>query len=70
MLRTMFLNVSVLNTLNMFTDLNGPNENIICTMDEVWKDFFRAATPVPAAVRANKIKLLDPLKAVQIFKWR
>ena len=30
--RSMFLNVSVLNTLNTLTDLKGPKENIICTM--------------------------------------
>ena len=34
----MFLNVSVLNTLNIFTDLKGPKENIICTMDDVRGD--------------------------------
>ena len=37
----MFLNVSGLNTLNIFTDLKGPkNENIICTLDDVRGDFL------------------------------
>ena len=40
----MFLNVSVLNTLNPFTDLKGPEENIICTMDDVRGDVLGAAT--------------------------
>ena len=35
----MFLNVSVLNTLNIFTDLKGTKKNIICTMDDVRGDF-------------------------------
>ena len=37
LLRSMFLNVIVLNTLNTFTDLKGPN--IICTMYDVRGDF-------------------------------
>ena len=53
----MFLNVSVLNTLIIFTDLKGPiNKTIICTMYDVRGDFLgppHATTPV--AVIANKI---------------
>ena len=42
---------------NTLTDLKGPKENIICTMDDVRGDVL--GTPhgtTPAAVIANKIK--------------
>ena len=56
LLRSMFLNISVLNTLNIFTDLKGRKENIICTMDDVRGDFLRPPhCTTPAAVIANKI---------------
>ena len=47
----MFLNVIVLNTLNIFTDLKGQKQNIICTMDDVRGDFLRPPHgTTPAAV--------------------
>ena len=49
----MFLNVSVLNTLNISKDLN---ENIICTMDNVRGDFLGPPHgTTPGAVIVNKI---------------
>ena len=52
----MFLNVSVLNNMNIFTDLKDLNKNIICTMDDVRGDFLGPShDTTPAAVIANKI---------------
>ena len=53
----MLLNLSVLNTLYIFTDLKGPKEKIIiCTMDDVRGDFLGPPHgTTPAAVIANKI---------------
>ena len=66
----MFLNKSVLNTLNIFTDLKG-KKNIICTMDDVRGDFLGPPQgTTPAAVITNKIKSLDPLASVKLFKDR
>ena len=46
-------------------------ENIICTMDDVRGDFLGPPHgTTPAAVIANKIKLLDPLEAVKKFNER
>ena len=53
----MFLNVSVLNTLNAFTDLKEPKEYyIICTMDDVRGDFLGPPLDTtPAAVIVNEL---------------
>ena len=56
MLRRMFLSVSVLNTLNIFTDLTGSKLNIICTMDDERGDVLGPPHgTTPAAVTVNKV---------------
>ena len=39
-MRSMFLNICVLKSWNTYIDLKGPEENIICTMDNVRGDFL------------------------------
>ena len=54
--RSMFLNISVLNTLDILTDFKAPKENKICTLDDVRGDFLGPPHgTTPAAVIANKI---------------
>ena len=52
----MFLNLNVLNTLNILLISKDLNKNIICTMDDVRGDFLRPPHgTTPAAEIANKI---------------
>ena len=47
-----------MNSQNTLTDLKAPNENIICTMEDVRGDFLGPLHgTTPAAVIINKIKL-------------
>ena len=62
LLRSMFLNISVLNTEFLLLISKDRKENIICTTDDVRGDFVGPPhDTTPAVVTANEIIQFDPL---------
>ena len=56
---------------NSIADLKGPKQNINCTMVDVRGDVLRPPHgTTPAAVKSNKNKKRDPLRAMKTFTRR